>query len=96
MTPKKPKRKTPAVVDASVLEAMRAGMSLADVRAVDAHNAGLALLASRCKNQNARTALASVVRCPHCQAVHMLNAQGELVELRHYTTCPTLPENRRR
>ncbi len=90
------KRKTPRVVDASVLEAMRAGMSLADVRAVDAHNAGLELLAMRCRNQAERTALASLVRCRHCQAVHLLNEQGELIELRHYTTCPTLPENRRR
>jgi cytochrome c-type biogenesis protein CcmH/NrfF len=90
------KRKTPRVVDASVLEAMRAGMSLADVRAVDAHNAGLSLLAAKCKNQRERSNLAELVRCPHCQAVHMLNEAGELVELRHYTTCPKLPENRRR
>lgn len=94
--PKKPKRKTPAVVDASVLVALRAGMTLADIRAIDAHNAGLARRALACRNQGERDKLAELVRCPDCQAVQLLNEEGERVQLRHYTTCPQLPENRRR
>lgn len=78
------------IYDASILAALRAGMTLEEIRAVDAHNEGLSLLAARCKNQRERTLLAEMIRCPHCRALHMLNEQGQLVVLRHYDGCPAL------